>query len=263
VTRIAPSAITAYLGAVLALSKSLGALLYGTVLVPLVRFTTPRLQFRVAIAFASIALAYPMLRAVDLVPVETMIDVARSVSQERADSLKTRFDQEAALLEHAAKRWSFGWGRFGRSRVYDEESGKDITIQDGEWIITIGVHGLFGYLAEFGLLALAVFRAASAFKFIEAAHDRVNLAALTLILAINMIDLLPNASITSWTWLLAGALVGRAEALRSAPRSDMAAYYSPKMNVRPADQTSTTMQQRIEPRAFRRRSSGKPSNRRP
>jgi hypothetical protein len=30
-----------------------------------------------------------------------------------------------------------------------------------------------------------------------------------------MIDLLPNASLSPWTWLLAGALVGRAEALRA------------------------------------------------
>ena len=95
------------------------------------------------------------------------------------------------------------------------ETGKDISITDGHWIITLGAYGLFGFVAEFGLLALTVFRAASALRFIKPARDRIYLAALALIVAINMVDLLPNSTLTPWTWLLAGALLGRAEALRS------------------------------------------------
>ena len=111
----------------------------------------------------------------------------------------------------------FGWGRWGRSRIYDEW-GNDIGVTDGRWIITLGQFGIFGFLAEFGLLALTVFRAASALRFAESERDSVFLGALALIIAINMIDLLPNASLSPWTWLLAGALLGRAEALRGAAR---------------------------------------------
>ena len=89
---------------------------------------------------------------------------------------------------------------------------------DGRWTITLGQFGLFGFLAEFGLLALTVFRAASTLRFAESERDSVFLGALALIIAINMIDLLPNASLSPWTWLLAGALLGRAEALRKASR---------------------------------------------
>jgi hypothetical protein len=188
------------------------------------------LQLRVAILLASIALFYPLLRTADLVPTGFMIDAARSFSEDRANSLKTRFDQEQLLLEHASKRLLFGWGRFGRSRVFDEESGKDISITDGRWIITLAAYGVFGFVAEFGLLALSVFRAASALRFTESKHDMVYLAALALILAINMIDLLPNASISPLTWLLAGALQGRAEELRTVPGIKMAAI-SPTINV--------------------------------
>ncbi len=99
--------------------------------------------------------------------------------------------------------------------MYDDESGNDVSVTDGRWIITMGQFGFIGFLAEFGLLALSIVRAASALKYTETMQDEVFLAALALIVAINMIDLLPNSSISPWTWLLAGALLGRAEALHS------------------------------------------------
>ena len=217
VQKFAPAAITAYLSAVLILCKSLGALVYGVALVPLVRLARPRLQLRVAMILAIFAVTYPLLRAADLVPTNYIVEAARSISEERADSLQFRFDHEQRLLERASQRILFGWGRCGRSRIYDEW-GNDIGITDGRWTITLGQFGIFGFLAEFGLLALPVFRAASALRFAESERDSIFLAALALIVAINMIDLLPNASLSPWTWLLAGALLGRAETLRGAAR---------------------------------------------
>ncbi|MBO0755436.1 MAG: hypothetical protein J2P54_06215 [Bradyrhizobiaceae bacterium] len=219
--RVAPAPpimVASYLSVLLVLCKSIGALLYGLVLAPLVRLAEPRMQLRVAALLATFALAYPMMRMADLVPTRVLLEWSTSVSRDRADSLKTRFVQEGQLLERASQRVTFGWGRFGRSRVYDE-SGRDISITDGRWIITIGQFGLFGFLAEFGLLAFPIFSAVAALRFAETAQDRVFLAALALILAINIIDLLPNSSITPWTWLISGALLGRAEALRAATRS--------------------------------------------
>lgn len=213
--RIAPFWITTYLSVILVVCKTFGALIYGMVLVPLVRWARPAFQLRIAVVFASIALSYPLLRATGIVPAESMVSLASVISQDRGDSLKVRFDQEKMLLEHASSRIWFGWGRWGRSRVYEEETGKDISVTDGHWVITIGVFGIFGFLAEFGLLALPVFRAMTSLRFAERNRDRIFLSALGLICAVNMIDLLPNASISSWTWLLAGSLLGRAEALRS------------------------------------------------
>ena len=83
---------------------------------------------------------------------------------------------------------------------------------------SVGQFGLFGFVAEFGLLALPVFRAASVLRLTVSASDRIILAALALILAVNIIDLLPNAFLTPWTWLLAGALLGRVEALHAVIR---------------------------------------------
>jgi hypothetical protein len=216
VFRFSPAGTTAYLGTLLILCKSLGALIYGIVLVPLVRWAPPRLQIRIAVMFAVVALGYPLLRIAELVPTDTMVAAAASISADRAGSLSTRFDQEGQLLERASERLLFGWGRFSRNRIFDEKTGRDLSRTDGQWIITMGSFGLVGFLAEFGLLALPVFRAASALKYTESKGDALLLAALTLILAINIVELLPNATLTPWTWLLAGALLGRAETLSSA-----------------------------------------------
>ncbi len=218
VVRLPPGSITAYLGALLVLCKSAGALVYGLILVPLVRWSKPRLQLRVALILVTLAMIYPLLRIADLVPTTAILDAAGSVSTDRAASLKVRFDQEQLLLDRASQRLMFGWGRFGRQRVYDEH-GKNTSITDGLWIITVGQSGLFGFLAEFGLLALPIFAAASALKFTQSASERILLAALALILGVNVFDLVPNAWLTPWTWLLAGALLGRAEALRAATRA--------------------------------------------
>jgi hypothetical protein len=212
---VLPSVITAYLGGVLVLCKALGALVLGAVFVPLVRFARPRLQMRIALVLVTLALLYPTLRATDFFPVTSLVEVASSVSAERAASLQTRFDQEDQLLQRASQRFWFGWGRFARSRVYDE-FGADRSITDGQWIITMGEFGYLGFLAEFGLLAIIVLRAASGLKFVTSERDAAFLAALTLIVAAIVVDQLPNASLSPWSWLLTGALVGRAEALRAA-----------------------------------------------
>lgn len=226
VMRLPPSAVTAYLSLVLVLCKTLGALLYGIVLVPLVRWATPRAQLRVATVLALIALTYPMLRTMDLVPTKFMLGIAASVDVQRAGSLKTRFDQEEQLLQHTSERFWFGWGRFGRNRIYDPSTGGDVTVTDGEWINRMSSFGMVGFLAEFGLLTLSVFRAASAIRFAESTRDSVFLATLALIVAINLIDLLPNSSISPWTWLLAGALLGRAEVLGAVANHDRLTWTS-------------------------------------
>jgi hypothetical protein len=199
------------LSGMLVLCKTAGALVYGAFLLPLVRFAGPRMQLRIAMLLVSLALLYPTLRAADLVPTETMLSLAASVSAERAESLQTRFEQEKQLLDHASQRLLLGWGRWGRNRVADPETGDDVSITDGLWILTMGTFGYVGFLAEFGLLALPVWRAATALKSVDDPNQRAFLSALALIVAVGVVDLLPNASISPWTWLVAGALLGRAE----------------------------------------------------
>ena len=136
------------------------------------------------------------------------MDTASEFSKERASSLEFRFDHEQKLLERASERFWFGWGRYGRSRIYDEYGG-DRSVTDGYWIITLGQFGFIGFMAAFLLLTLPVFYAASALKFTNSLRESLSLAALALIVAIGVIDLLPNASLRPWTLLITGALYGQ------------------------------------------------------
>jgi len=232
VKRLPPLGVAVWLSSVLVLCKSAGSLVYAAALAPLIVLTRPRIQGLVAAILVSVALAYPLLRTSHLFPTETILDVAGEISADREGSMQVRFDQETMLLQHAASRIWFGWGRFGRGRVYDEW-GKDITITDGYWIILITSFGLFGFFAEFGLLALAVYRGARALYYVGSSSDRIHLAALALIVAVNTVDLLPNSSISPWTWLLAGALLGRADLVLSRAREPRRGTVSGQVAVRP------------------------------
>lgn len=215
--RLPVGGMTAYLGAILVLCKTAAATLYGIILVPVVRWTSPRMQLRVAVALVTVTLCYPALRTMDLVPTTFLLQAAQTVSVDRAVSLETRFINERRLLARASERFWFGWGRFGRSRVYSD-AGNDISNTDGEWVIAMGEFGFIGFLAEFGLLALPVFRMASALRLAESRKDSIYLGALALIVAINVFNQLPNSSLSPFSWLLTGALLGRAEALRESAK---------------------------------------------
>jgi hypothetical protein len=215
--RAPASATVAYLALVLVLCKSLASLVYTATLAPLVKLAAPRTQAFASVAIVTLALLYPTLRALDLFPAQTLLDAARSISAEREESLRVRFANENKLLARALERPFFGWGRFGRNRVYNDQNGNDESITDGRWVITLGQFGLIGFIAEFGLLTIGVFRAAFAIRFAKTLEEKLLLSSLSLIIAINILDLLPNSGLLPWTWLMAGVLVGRAEALAAQP----------------------------------------------
>src|SRR6266446_1644385 len=181
--RLPASGITTYLGVVLVLCKTASATLYTALLVPLVLFAKPRMQLSVAVLLTSVALLYPVLRSVDLVPTSMILDWAGSINSDRERSLEVRFTNEDQLLQRASQRFLFGWGRYGRSFIYDE-NGYETSLTDGTWIITLGEFGFIGFLASFGLLALPVFAAARSVSFGESNTDKLFLSALALIMAI-------------------------------------------------------------------------------
>lgn len=214
--RLPPPSIPAYLAMVLILCKSAGSLAYGVSGGLLVALVSPRVMTKIAVVLVSIGLLYPVLRLANVFPTQMLVDSAGLVDENRAGSLKFRFDQEDRLLAHATQRFLLGWGRYGRGRVYDQDTGSDESITDGLWIITLSTFGFVGFLAQFGLLALPVFRAASCIKFLNPKKDGVFLATLSIIVALSVVEQLPNASIGPLSWLLAGALLGRSEFLQSA-----------------------------------------------
>jgi len=184
---------TGYMWVVLVLCKSVASIGYSLVLVPLILFGGRLLQFRLAAA----------------------------ISPERANSLDFRFDNEAVLLERAELKPVFGWGSWGRNQILNPYTGEIETVTDGRWVITIGVFGWVGFLAEFGLLAWPVFvlvgKSLNAREAVRTTSPY--LGPIALILGFNLFDLLPNATITTLTFLMSGMLLGHVEGLELRKRA--------------------------------------------
>lgn len=202
-----------YLFAVLVFCKSLGSLLFALLLVPAVLMFSTRLHLRLAALMVVIAVAYPVLKGNQLVPERELIEQAYAISPDRAQSLQFRLMNEGILLDRAAIKPIFGWGSFGRNLLHDA-SGRVISIPDGRWVITLGTYGWAGYIAEFGLLALPLMLLISKLKGVRSARIPPLLGGVALILGANMFDMLPNATLTPLTWLMAGALLGYCQSLK-------------------------------------------------
>jgi len=214
IRQFSPSRVSYYVLIVLVLCKSKAALLYGLLAFFMIKKTAYKTQMRIAVLMVIIALSYPSLSIIKVFPHESITQLATDVmGEQRSQSLKFRFDNENVLLSHARERLLFGWGGWGRNRVYSEVTGRDITVTDGRWIITFGQFGLFGFMAEFGLLAITVFRANKAVRLVKRKSEQTLLAAHALLVGIVMIDQLPNASLAPWLWLLTGILLGRSETI--------------------------------------------------
>ena len=202
----------AWMLGMLVLCKSLASLIYGLVLAPVVLLASIRTQLRVAALLATLALAYPLAVVAHLMPEDRIMELASRAGPERTGSLQFRFDNEALLIARAQEKPFFGWGQWGRNQIFDGTSGMMTTVTDGRWIIVLGIFGWVGLVAEFGLLALPIIMA---WWRIERAGDGLGpprvLASCALILGINMIDLIPNATLTPLTMLFAGAIMGWVE----------------------------------------------------
>lgn len=197
------------------LSKVLGAFAIAVLLIPVILFLSKRLQLMVAFGIAVVAMTYPSLRNLDYVPTERILSVAESIDPQRASSLEFRFIHEDRLLTHAKERKLFGWGGWGRNRVYNEK-GEDISVTDGRWVILFGQGGWVRYISEIGLILISLFRV----PFMSRERLDPILVVSVLVLAGNAIDLLPNAGMSVVTWLLAGSVVGRLEVAREGTAPD-------------------------------------------
>jgi hypothetical protein len=208
-----PAGIAAVVLAItLVLGKAMAAIVYGVALGPIILLARAKVGLRVAVALVVLVAAYPSLRVAGQFPTERLVELGAHVSQDRAQSLQFRFDNEDALSAKALQRIWFGWGTWGRNRVYDEH-GQDVSVTDGEWIIRLSEDGAVGWACFLGLLFGPVVAAARLASKLRSRKDRELLTALALIVAVSSVDLLPNAAFTDLPMFLAGCLYGLAVGL--------------------------------------------------
>jgi hypothetical protein len=210
-----------YLAVLLVLCKTWGANIYAILAAPLVLLTSPRAWVRAAMAIALLFGTYPLLRTYDIVPVHRIMNAANSINPTRASSFGTRVKNEDLLLAKANEKPILGWGSWGRNRVYAKGTGQDISVTDGGWIMQYGAWGWFGYLSFFGLFFAAIFRARSAVRG-PVTENSIVIGGLSLLVAINLLDSIPNSAILPFTFLAAGSVAG-AVRVRSARKKEFPA----------------------------------------
>jgi hypothetical protein len=154
-----------------------------------------------------------------------------AVGEDRAQSLRFRFKNEDILAGKALRRAMWGWGRFGRSRVFDE-NGKDISTTDGLWIITLGQSGIVGLAAVTAIFLVPGIR----FWWRTKAADWSDpsfaaVAAFSVILALYAIDNVLNAMLNPVITVCMGA-VSAAALRRLTPTAALAQAAAPQAPLR-------------------------------
>ncbi len=205
------SFILFFLLIVLVLSKTLASLIYAFAVIIALMMFSPKKQVKIALIMAIIVMSYPILSINKLFPHDTFLEVATTIGgAARTESLEFRFRNEKMLLEHAYEKPLFGWGGWGRNRIFNDQ-GKDVSVTDGKWILTFGVYGWFGLIAEFGLIFITIFLASRKLKYGHSSQEKLLISSHALLISIILIDQIPNASITPLYWLFIGSLFGRVE----------------------------------------------------
>lgn len=199
---------------VLLVSRNLGAVLLVLIFLPCL-FLSRRLQIRIAMVVTVIFLAFPAVRQSGILPLDGFLNVISSIEPARAQSLGFRFRNEDEIMARAAEKPLFGWGTWGRNRIIDDK-GRDLTVPDGIWVIYISERGWVGYVCYFGMLAFGLL-------FLPRVARRrpvtVVSSALGLILAANLVYLIPNSVLGPVNWMIAGALAGLVQ-WRPAPKAE-------------------------------------------
>ena len=110
-------------------------------------------------------------------------------------------------MDRAKDKFIFGWGGWDRYKLAD-------SVTDGYWIILFGKYGVIGFLSIFGLMYSAVIKAGFNLSLLADRKAQALVAGHCLIVAVIMIDQIPNDSMNSLFWLIIGSLIGRAQYIK-------------------------------------------------
>lgn len=201
IARVPAVCILIYLFIVLVLCKSVGAWLLGTIGILTIVFLAPKVKQKVAFTLAVMVISYPLLCAFGWFPHDSFVEFAGLFGEDRAQSLNFRFSHESALMLHAQEKLWLGWGGWGRNRLHD-------STVDGYWIIQLGTAGVLGYLMISGLLLSSILRAGQIIQRSQDLQERRLLSSASILIALIMIDQVPNSSISVVVWFLCGAVSG-------------------------------------------------------
>ncbi len=200
-------------------SGAIGLMLLGMMAL----FISARLKISLVIwVMLLIPPAYISTRATGYWDGQNAVDfITEKFSADRAASLAFRFDNENILVEKALEKQLFGWGGWGRSRVYDPDTGEDLSTTDGFWVIILGSRGFMGLTSVSLVLLLPML------LFTLRHHPKTwsqkeiaPTAVIAIIPLLFLIDCTLNAMVNQMYIIFAGGVTG----MLSQKKSDVAPY---------------------------------------
>lgn len=194
-----------YLLVLMFLSKSLGALALTLIALYLLYFTKNRTTAYISIMVSTIILGYPFIATLNIIPYDTILSLVNLINDDRARSLEFRFYNESILLSHAFEKPFFGWGSWGRNRVYNPETLEDLSTTDGHWIILIGTYGFLGFVSLYYIFFRTFLTSLKAF---QKSDKETTIKTLLIIMLVILIDQIPNSSFNYFYFLMLGVLYG-------------------------------------------------------
>jgi len=150
----------------------------------------PLQQARLATILCVLVLAYPAVRVMGLVPLDTLQSVTMDVfGEERTESLTFRIVHEDALMARGLDRPVFGWGKWGRSRIHNYD-GQDTSVTDGLYIRLFGQRGaiaLYAYMLILLAPCLAASRAIARTRRVRVSPLAASLCLVSALLGLDLI----------------------------------------------------------------------------
>ncbi len=202
-----------YLIIVLVFCKTWSAMLYAFFGLWFIYKIKPSKQVKWSFIIAIMFTLYPVAKIANVFPQDAIISAISQYNSERAQSLEFRFKNEDEMLAHAMKKPFFGWGGWGRNRLYSIEDGRDLSVIDGRWIGELGVNGWIGFLLSYAIILTPLYYAQKAVHYIKEPKDRVYFASLAIILMICVVDSIPNTGMGPMHLFFAGILLAQSELL--------------------------------------------------
>ncbi|RIL06866.1 MAG: hypothetical protein DCC71_05205 [Proteobacteria bacterium] len=190
----------------LLMTRNIAGNVYGAVLALASWLLTPRMLSTIGLSLALLACTYPALRMADVFPDDAIIEFAAGFDEERARSLKGRFDEEDFVLGNIGDRLWFGWGTYERIPGAETFGHGEVGL-DGWWVIRLGTNGIAGVELHYAMLVWPVL---AAWRRVRrwGKRDAILLAALMAIVGMRAVDLLINGWWNCMPVFFAGVLYG-------------------------------------------------------
>ncbi len=198
-----------YLVAVFVLIRSTGAYILFAAAIAIVFMARWLRMAPIFWAVLTATVLYMYLGASGNFPREPLVNWMSGVFEpDRVQSMDFRFENEEILSEKARQRPVWGWGGFGRNRVFNDY-GEDTSVTDSLWIINFGVNGYVGLIASFGTLILPIASFAIRFPARLWGNPVVAPAAtIAVFLLMYVYDCTANAMVNPVYTLMAGGIAG-------------------------------------------------------